>query len=340
LACARKGLPVSLKSFFKRLSMLCSVLLLISSERLEGAVVARSEITLDAFIKTTYPSGRRPVVHSFAKVTLVDENGFRVYDAQVILGHRVFESNVSQIFNAQVITYIGLANSTTGDMPANSGSCYQADMQGHVNAYNLHPYFSSTEKCIYEPAIDVPEENCPVLLDIERDGFHLSGADRAVSFDINADGFPDTISWTQIGEDEAFLCLDRNHNGSIDDGSELFGYATQLRTGRLARVSYRALAELDDSRSGGNGDGRIDAQDGQFSELCAWVDGNHDGISQAAEIRSLPEVGVEYLEYGYRPLRLYDSFGNLFRYVSRVGVRDASGEIVSWPTYDVIFTEP
>jgi len=182
-----------------------------------------------------------------------------------------------------------------------------------------------------------PFECSPVILDLARDGFLLSGADPAVPFDIDTDGSPDLISWTRAGGDEAFLCLDRNRNGSIDDGGELFGNATRLRSGRPARVGYRALAELDDLQAGGNEDGELDARDAAFSQLCAWNDANRDGISQPDEIHSLLEVGVVSLSYDYKPIRLFDSYGNSFRYISRAGMRGPAGEVISWPTFDVNF---
>jgi hypothetical protein len=170
-------------------------------------------------------------------------------------------------------------------------------------------------------------------------GFHLSGPHPAVTFDIDADGTPDHIAWTKAGEDDAFLCWDRNHNGVIDDGRELFGYATPLLSGRQARVGYRALAELDRPEFGGNLDGKIDAQDAKFRELCAWIDKNRDGISQADEILTLEEAGVVALDYNYATTRLRDAYGNLFRYVSRAQMRTPSG-VRTWPTYDVLFAEP
>jgi len=190
------------------------------------------------------------------------------------------------------------------------------------------------------PLIEIPRENCPVILDLQLDGFHLSGTDPAVHFDINADGIPEAIAWTKSGEDEAFLCWDRNHNGLIDDGRELFGYATPLLAGGRAEIGYRALAELDRPELGGNLDGKVDAKDLKFSELCAWVDANRDGISQPRELYSLDQVGVVYLEYDFITTRIADPFGNLFRYRSRAGMLTPSGAVRPWPTYDVIFAKP
>ena len=248
------------------------------------------------------------------------------------------------MFQGRIASDIGYANSRASDLEGTWNHCYTAVMAVHVNSYNYHANFQSNVDCIEPPEPlpepDPPDENCPVLLDLRQDGFHLSGPDPAVSFDIDADGAQDQIAWTKAGEDEAFLCLDRNHNGVIDDGSELFGFATPLLSGQRARIGYRALAELDLPALGGNNDGTIDAADARFTDLCAWVDGNRDGLSQSHEIRTLPQVGVVSLEYQYRTIHLTDSSGNLFRYVSSVRMRSPSGANRAWPTFDVIFAEP
>jgi hypothetical protein len=293
--------------------------------------------SLDAFVVPR----KGPIVHSFAEVVVYDGTNQRIYNTEVLLGHQV-ANETSLIFNAKIVTEIRLANSTTGDLSGDYNTCYSAQMVGHVNAYNLHLLRVIGPQCIGDPPPKPeppPDQNCPVVLDLEENGFHLSSPSDPVSFDINADGILDTIAWTQRGEDDAFLCLDRNHNGTIDNGSELFGYATPLRSGAPAEIGYRALAELDDPASGGNGDGKIDTGDRMFHDLCAWIDRNHDGISQPEEIYTLDQVGVVALGYDYKTLRLVDAYGNLFRYVSQVEMRSPAGRINSWPTFDVVFAE-
>jgi hypothetical protein len=293
--------------------------------------------SLDAFV--VFHQG--PIVHSFAEVALYDAHNNRIYNTQVILGHQV-ASDTSLIFNAKIITEIGLANSTTRDLSGEYNTCYFAQMAGHANAYNLHLLRGLGPYCIVDPPPKPeppPDQNCPIVLDLGENGFHLSSPSDPVSFDIDADGAPDHIAWTGRGDDDAFLCLDRNHNGKIDDGSELFGYATPLRSGEPAQIGYHALAELDDPASGGNANGKIDSADRAFQDLCVWIDRNHDGISQTDELYTLDQVGVVSLGYSYKILRLMDGYGNLFRYVSQAEMRDPAGRITSWPTFDVIFAE-
>jgi hypothetical protein len=68
--------------------------------------------------------------------------------------------------------------------------------------------------------------NCPLIVDANHDGFKLTNASEGVLFDLDADGSPERLPWTEPDSDDAFLALDRNGNGRIDDGSELFGNHT------------------------------------------------------------------------------------------------------------------
>jgi hypothetical protein len=76
-----------------------------------------------------------------------------------------------------------------------------------------------------------------------------------------------------------------------------------------------------------------------FHDLCVWVDRNHDGASQTGEVYTLDQAGIVSLGYNYRTLRLVDPYGNLFRYISTVEMRDSAGRVTAWPTFDVIFAE-
>jgi hypothetical protein len=311
---------------------------------LKAQVVPRIVPDIGLSALTPPPQLGGPTVFSSVRATLInDANGQRLF-SQLVAGHGVADLTANTaIYQRRLVSETGDA-SEQATISGVVTHCYETGLAAHVDAYNLHKNWSVGPICAepYEPPPhpEVPKENCPVLLDLEQNGFHLSGPDPAVHFDIDADGTQDEIAWTEVDGDDAFLCWDRNRNGVIDDGRELFGYATLLMTGGPAEVGYRALAELDQPAYGGNGDGKVDADDPAFRELCAWIDGNRDGVSQSVEIHALREVGVIALRYRYRTTRLRDAFGNLFRYVSSAEMLSSSGAVRSWPTFDVIFAEP
>jgi hypothetical protein len=130
---------------------------------------------------------------------------------------------------------------------------------------------------------------------------------------MDCDGSLEYIQWVAKGEDEAFLALDRNGNGTIDDGSELFGVGTPLfLSGGKARHGYEALQQYDMKALGGNGDGKIDSQDGVWTALRLWLDTNADGISISNEILPLSSASILSLSLDSRQSRRKDAAGNWF----------------------------
>jgi hypothetical protein len=179
----------------------------------------------------------------------------------------------------------------------------------------------------------------PIVIDVSGNGFYLTNAQAGVSFDMEGNGKPIQLAWTARGALNAFLVLDRNGNGTIDNGKELFGnFASQPSS--LTPNGFAALAEFDKSENGGNGDGIIDEKDAIFKSLRLWVDINHDGISQADELFTLPSLGVFSISLKYRESRRSDQYGNQFRYRGRINITDQQEDLseAGPVAYDVFFT--
>ena len=177
----------------------------------------------------------------------------------------------------------------------------------------------------------------PVIIDTDGKGYHLTSASDGVMFDIHADGKPIQVAWSQAGSSNGFLALDRNGNGKIDDGSELFGDHTAQPKSDDPN-GFIALAEFDKPSGGGNGDGIIDAKDAVWPNLRVWIDTNHDGISQPDELHKLSEFKIESIDLKYRESRKKDEYGNVFRYRGTIDIGKDTTEKPDRVIYDVFLT--
>jgi len=169
----------------------------------------------------------------------------------------------------------------------------------------------------------------PLVLAFDRQPVRFEvGATAA--FDLTGLGQSVASDWPSATT--PWLALDRDGDGTIGDGTELFGSAVQLANGSRARNGFEALAELD-----GNGDGRIDARDQRFGELALWADADADRLTDRGELASVTEGTrrIVSIELGYRIERACDARGNCAVERASFVWADASGELHVGEVVDV-----
>ena len=168
--------------------------------------------------------------------------------------------------------------------------------------------------------------NCPIIVDTGRDGYKLTSLENGVRFDLNADGIPEQVSWTKRDSDDAFLAMDRNGNGIIDDGTELFGNHTPVRPDSpdvTTPNGFEALKFVEAPIYGQSERNEvINQRDAAFSKMVLWRDLNHNGISEPDELQSLSEAGLEAIGTDYKNTKRVDKNGNEFRQRGRVLWKD------------------
>ncbi len=148
----------------------------------------------------------------------------------------------------------------------------------------------------------------------------------SATFDISGVGGCVSTDWPSART--PWLALDRDGNGVIEGGGELFGTGTVLRSGVHAYDGFAALQELDS-----NGDGQLDQRDTRWTDLVLWSDYDEDRRSTLWEQQPLEAFGVESIALNYSTRGECDGRGNCgverssFRF--RRGDRQSrSGELV------------
>lgn len=137
-----------------------------------------------------------------------------------------------------------------------------------------------------------------------------------------------TIGWPEAGAPGEFLAFDKNRNGRIDDGSELFG-SQDLTNG------FEALAQYDQNR-----DRLIDSRDEIYRSLLLWNDYDGDGISSVDELRPLRAARVLSIDLNYKG-EFAEPFGNAeLREKSIFHFRDKRGQKQAGQVIDVWFSRP
>ena len=178
----------------------------------------------------------------------------------------------------------------------------------------------------------------PIIIDLNKDGTTTSKLNGAVNFDIDNNGFKEATGW--ISKDDAFLAYDRNGNGKIDNGNELFGDKTVSvgaygYTGETAKNGFEALKAFDF-----NNDNIIDEKDKDFDKLLLWQDLNTNGLTEEGELKTLKEHNVKSIDLRYKETQI-DNNGNLIKQTSTVTFNDNTTTTADdvWFKVDLRYTE-
>ena len=169
-----------------------------------------------------------------------------------------------------------------------------------------------------------PPRRDPLIVDLNGDGVTTTNLRTGTFFDQDGNGFAEFTAW--VDPYDGFLVMDRNGNGTIDNGTELFGDQTILKTGAKASNGFEALAEWDD-----NHDGKIDASDTVYSQLRVWQDADGDGYSTPDELYDLSELNIKAIGVNSTVVNAADASGNTLTRIGTVEWTDGtSGQIAEY----------
>ena len=150
----------------------------------------------------------------------------------------------------------------------------------------------------------------PLMINLDTNVGHVS--DQKFFFDLDADGKNEEISFA--GKGSGFLALDKNGDGKINDGSELFG--TKSGDG------FKDLATYDE-----DGNGWIDENDSIFSKLKVWTK-DENGQDRLVDLKKA-DVGAIYLKNADTQYSLKDNQHNLNAEIKKTGIylKESTGEV-------------
>ena len=146
----------------------------------------------------------------------------------------------------------------------------------------------------------------PLVFDLDGDGITTVSLEESNAFfDLDNNGFAEKTSW--VGAREGLLAYDKNGDGIINGGNELFGDRTLMKDGKtLASSGFMALAEYDNNK-----DGKIDSNDIIYALLRIWQDSDGDGIASAGELKQLVDLGIVSIGLSYNNTGVTDGANNI-----------------------------
>lgn len=178
----------------------------------------------------------------------------------------------------------------------------------------------SMESSLASAHINIKRNRFKDPLIIGLDGQIADFSDKKMQFDLDADGTKDQIA--MLKGNSAYLAMDKNHNGKIDDGTELIG--TQ-------NGGFNELQELDSDKNG-----FIDENDAAYKDLKIWKK-----TDRSDKVKSLSEskIGALYAE-GVNNNYEYISNGNTVGFLSgsSFGISE-DGQMLSISQVDLVMEQ-
>lgn len=193
-------------------------------------------------------------------------------------------------------------------LPEGMAGTSQTQFQAQNSVIQMEFEFEYTEITPFREQI--VQEADPIVVDLDGDGIELTSHHNGARFDITGTG--NTVTTAFVTGADAFLAIDRNGNGRIDNGTELFGDQNGAANG------FEELRKLDS-----NGDGRINRLDDNFEILRLWRD-DGDGNTEDGELITLAQGGVEEIALGYRNVNQVAAGGNRIEQIASFLRNDGS----------------
>lgn len=185
---------------------------------------------------------------------------------------------------------------------SSTGSVKTAD--GRELSFNLD--MSMSREYMEKHSISYVTDYSAILTDplvINLKDNPVSVSDQSFLFDIDGDGKDETIA--RMNSDSGFLALDKNGDGIINDGNELFG----TKTGN----GFKELSEYDS-----DGNGWIDESDEVYEKLKVWIK-DENGNDKLISLKDA-DVGAIYLGNAKTTFNVTDDTNDLKARVRSTGV--------------------
>lgn len=230
------------------------------------------------------------------------------------------EEHKDDIFNKlkSMLAEAGLEIEENGNFKVN------LDLVTEYHSSYVNPMFISSLKELYGTA---EVTRSPLVVDLDGDGVETVGVSEGVYFDHDGNGFAEKSGW--VGKDDGILVRDINNNGTIDNGTELFGNNSVLSSGENALNGFEALKELDSNK-----DGVFNSSDEAWNTVKVWKDSNQNGIVDNSELLSLEQANIAGINLNYNEQELVDGNGNTHAQTGKIIKTDGSSGTITDVWFD------